>query len=155
MHLPELFAADPRHGERFLAERPESSTTPRTEGPSRSCSWRHSPRRSCLATDASRTDKIHCGPFEPFSIGELLIARPGRTIASATARRNSFTMHPHRWGARSTFLPKRVAASPDLISATVGMLHLEAITAMAIVMAASIVIALLILLPGLKLLKNG
>jgi DHA1 family bicyclomycin/chloramphenicol resistance-like MFS transporter len=41
-----------------------------------------------------------------------------------------------------------------LISATVGMLHLEAITAMAIVMAASVVIALLILLPGLKLLSR-
>ena len=58
------------------------------------------PRRSCLAADASRTDKIACGPFEPFSIAEVLIARLGRTMPSATARRSGDGVHrtlARRW----------------------------------------------------------
>jgi hypothetical protein len=51
-HLPELFTADPRHGERFVAEGPgvlDYTKNRRTEQEVRSEAL---PRRSCLAADA-------------------------------------------------------------------------------------------------------
>jgi hypothetical protein len=57
-HLPELFTADPGHGERFVGEGAgvlDYTKNRRTEQEVRSEAL---PRRSCLAADASRTDKI-------------------------------------------------------------------------------------------------
>jgi hypothetical protein len=43
--LPELFAVDAGHGEQFVAEGLEASTTQRTEGPSSGCHERPDRRR--------------------------------------------------------------------------------------------------------------